>query len=284
MTRLELESLSFSYGEKKVFEDVNLVFDRPGLYCIIGPNGVGKSTLVKCIDRLLEPEGRVLIDGEDASDMKQSEIAERIAFVPSSSKQVFPMQVVDAIMMGRPRHGSEASDGKDLEMAYRAMKLLHMRDLAFSHTNELSAGQFQKMLIARGLVQQTSILILDEPTSNLDLKHQIFVTELLRCMAVADGIIILMISHDINIAAKYAHEIVMMAHPGVVKCRGRPEDVITSENLRDLYGLDCDVVEMNGHPYVVPGHAIMEVDDDLGSSVERYRCGGFTFGFIRRIK
>lgn len=262
MVVLEVSNLGYSYdGVHTIIEDINLKFDHPGLYCIVGPNGVGKSTLIKCINRIQHPtEGAVFIDGINVGEMKQKEVAQKIGYVPTTSEDVFSMPVVDAIKIGRFNF-SKNETKNDLEITYRVMKLLHIRNLANHGFKELSAGQHQKVSLARGLVQETPILMLDEPTSNLDIKFQIYVTELLRGLAISDDMIVIMISHDLNIAAKYAHEVIMMSRPGKVFCRGMPKDVITKENLKSVYDIDCEIVEIQGCPHVIPGSSMMEEDD-----------------------
>ncbi|MDO5861335.1 MAG: ABC transporter ATP-binding protein [Thermoplasmata archaeon] len=138
------------------------------------------------------------------------------------------------------------------------MKLVGVDHLAMRKFNELSAGQHQKVAVARGIVEETPILILDEPTSNLDVRHQVFVIEMLRALAEADDKLIVMISHDLNLAAKYAHKVVLMSAPGVIRDVGAPKDVITEEAVREVYGVECEVVSHGGKPLVILGSALPE--------------------------
>ena len=263
MTVIDIHNLGYTYdGEHKTLEGIDLKLDRPGLYCIVGPNGVGKSTLVKCINRINKPsEGKILVDGIDSAEMKQREISRVIGYVPTVSEDVFSMPVIDAIEIGLFNNGRN-NKKENVEAVYRVMRLLHIRNLANSSFKELSAGQHQKVSLARGLVQDTPVLILDEPTSNLDVKYQIYVAELLRGLSISEDKIVIMISHDLNIAARYAHEIIMLCRPGRLYCRGLPKDTITVENLKKVYDIDCKVLEVDGCPHVVPGSSVMN-DDDL---------------------
>ncbi len=265
MPRIELDNVSFGYDPNKlIIRDISLVIDEPGLYCILGPNGVGKSTLVKCVNKILVPTaGTVKIDGIDTAEMTHKEISEHIGYVPVTANEAFAMSVLDTIMVGRYNHRKWGSASVDLEKCYRAMKLLRIRNLANRNYNELSAGQHQKVSIARGIVQETPVLILDEPTANLDVKYQVYVTELLRAFAEKKGVAVLTISHDLNITAKYAHKIIMLARPGIVFQVGTPKEVITKENIEEVYGIGCEVIDHpDGYPYVILGGPLSD-DEDL---------------------
>jgi len=248
---LELEDLSVGYNGYPVLEGVNIKFDGPQLVSILGPNGVGKSTLVQCIDNILKPiAGKVTIDGKDVQEIGSKELAKMISYVPCASSTSFPMSVADTVLIGRyPRSGRNHTE-KDLRMVHSALKLLGIEDLALRNFNELSAGQHQKVVLARGLVQETGIIILDEPTSNLDIKHQISVSRLLKILSERKGLLIIMISHDINIASRYSDRIILL-NEGRLFADGTPKEVLTAENIRSIYGLDAEVVEKDGHPYII---------------------------------
>lgn len=265
MTVLELKNVDFGYDDGAiVLHDINLKIDKPGLYCILGPNGVGKSTMVKCVTKIVNPlKGEVLVDGRNIADMSHKEVAMTVGYVPAFAEDVFSMSVMDTIMIGRHNHRKWGSKQKDLAMVYKAMKIMRIRNLATRSFNELSAGQHQKVSIARGLVEETPVLILDEPTANLDVKFQVYVMELLRGIAEELGIIILTICHDLNVAAKYAHEIIMLERPGRIFMTGKPEEVLTAENIERVYGIKCRVVPDGefGVPIVILGAPIMENEE-----------------------
>lgn len=256
--RMELKNVSFAYksSQTPVLHDINLVLEEPGLYCIVGPNGVGKSTMVKCMNRILKPtSGQVLLNDVDIQDMKLKEIAEHIGYVPVQTQDVFSMPVIDAILLGRQKANKWKTIDEDLEIAARVMKMMGIQDLAMRGFNHLSAGQHQKVAIARGLVQQPEMLILDEPTANLDVKHQVYVSELLRAMAIEENMIVLMISHDLNIAAKYAHKIIVMEHGTVVDV-GTSKDIITEDLVARVYEVECKIEDDEGRPHVVLGSVL----------------------------
>ena len=258
----EVRNLSFGYKTHHVLSDINLKFDKPGLVCIIGPNGVGKSTLVKCMNRINKGyTGEVLIDGVDIKEMTMKDISMKVGFVPAGTQDIFAMTVMDTVLIGRHNIQGWRTTHKDLEIVRRALEMLSLEDLSMRNFNELSAGQHQRVALARGLVQETPCLILDEPTSNLDVKHQVFVAEMLRALAVVDNKLVIMICHDLNIAARYSHEIRVMKEPGIIYKVGKPLDVITPELVRDVYGINCDVIEVDGSPHVILKETFDEEDE-----------------------
>lgn len=260
--KINIEGLEFSYSSTPVLRDITLNLDGPKFVSILGPNGVGKSTFIHCINKILTPTGgSVFIDDLDVKEIPIKEIAKNIGYVPYSSNDTFSLTVVDTVLMGRHPHSKWNSMKEDLAKVYDTLKLLGISKLAMRRFNELSAGQHQKVMLARGLVQEPKILLLDEPTSNLDVRHQLDVTKILKRMSEEKQILIIMISHDINIAAKFSDEIIMM-HEGSVYAVGKPEDVITSDNLRVVYGVESDVIDDEGRPHIILKDAVPICDDD----------------------
>ncbi len=253
MTEIVVKDLFFGYHhDKMVLQDINLSITEPGLYCIIGPNGVGKSTLIRCINKLSTPtRGEVEINGKNIREYTLKDLSKFMGYVPVKTQEVFSMNVIDTILIGRNSRSKWRTTSEDLKAVNDVMNLMDIDDLAMCNFNELSAGQHQKIAIARGLVQEPEILILDEPTSNLDVRHQIYVTQMLRAIAEERKIIVLMISHDLNIAAKYAHHIIVMAPPGTILKTGKPNDVIDAETIERVYGVKCEVVMDEGRPHVL---------------------------------
>ena len=249
--QVKINDLEFSYSSVNVLNDITLDLSGSKLVSILGPNGVGKSTFIHCINKILTPTaGTVLIDDTNVKDISIKEMAKLVGYVPYTSKDTFPLTVVDTVLMGRHPHTSWGSLNNDLDIVYDTLRRLGISDLAMRLFNELSAGQHQKVVLARGLVQETGILLLDEPTSNLDVRHQMEVTELLKNLAVEKNILIIMISHDINIAAKYSDQIIMM-HKGSIFAIGEPNEVITAENLHTVYGVEAEVIDDDGRPHVI---------------------------------
>ena len=248
---LELEDLSIGYNGNPILENINLKFDGPQLVSILGPNGVGKSTLVQCIDNILQPiSGKIILNDKEIKDYDPKELATLIGYVPCSTSTSFPMSVADTVLIGRyPRSGRNRTE-RDLRIVHSALELLGIEDLALRNFNELSSGQHQKVVLARGLVQETEILILDEPTSNLDVKHQIAVTKLLKLLAEKKNLLIIMISHDLNIASKYSDRIVLLGK-GSVYADGTPMDVLTADNIKAVYDIDVEIIKKDDYPYIV---------------------------------
>ena len=261
---IRAEGLGVSYGDIRVWKDIDLDISEPGLVAILGPNGVGKSTFMYTINKILEPtEGRVLIDGTDVMDMDYKDIAKIIAYVPQQSNETFAMSVLDTVLMGRYPVSGFVTTKEDIQVATSCLKMMGITDLAMRNFNELSAGQHQKVMIARGLAQEPQILMLDEPTSNLDVYHQYYVMKLLRDIAREKGIIILVICHDLNIASRFADRLILLSK-GVIGADGTSEEVITKANIKNVYDMDTEIITVDERPYIIY-HADENIDVGRGS-------------------
>ena len=257
---VNVNDLTFTYNAKKgwapVLKDVNLEIKGAQLVSILGPNGVGKSTFIHCMNKLLDPtEGIVCINDHPISEIPLKEMAKISGYVPYSASDSFPLTVTDTILMGRHPYSKIGSLDDDLRIVEETIKLIGIEDLADRLFTELSAGQRQKVMLSRGIAQQPRILFLDEPTSNLDIKYQLEITRMLRRLSRERNMLIIMISHDINIAAKYSDNILILLEGGIFAV-GKPEEVITEDIIEKVYDVKVKVTSDGGRPH------IMMVDDE----------------------
>ena len=251
MTVLKVENLDFKYPTKQILYDVSVTFDKPELVCILGPNGVGKTTIAKTLNKLYIPSaGNVYIDGENVADMSRLDIAKKIAYVPNSVSSAFSMKVLESILLGRAPVSGYSTTEKDIEMVEKVVTLLDLDELCERDISQLSAGQAQRVTIARGLVQDPKVLILDEPTSNLDVRYQMEIMRFLKDYAKEKQIIIIMVCHDLNITAAYADRVILM-HQGRIFADGNVQDVLTEENMKTVYRIDTKVVQIDGLTHIV---------------------------------
>lgn len=260
MTTIEVKNLSFCYDSgKEVLHDISFTLDQPEFVCIVGPNGVGKSTLIRCMNGLIKPtSGEVLIDGIDVREYKLKDLAKIVSYVPVTSGDFNVLTVLDTVLIGRYAHQKWKTTPEDIDMAHLALESMELDHLAMRNFNELSAGQHQKVSLARGLVQESKVIMLDEPTSNLDVRHQMYVSAFLKELVRVTGVTVVMISHDLNLSAKFADKMVVMGDPGVIKSIGTPKEVITEEMMAEVYGVSCDVLDDHGTPHVVLQSVLFE--------------------------
>lgn len=208
--QVQVEDLYFSYPGKDVLTRIDLELDEMEIMCIVGPNGRGKSTLVKCIKRLHSPKsGKIYFDGRDAAELNRLEMARLIGYVPQSTNQLFSSTVFDTVMMGRKPHYSWRCSDEDIAVVADILKLMELDGFAMNEYRNLSGGQQQRILIARALAQEPQLLLLDEPTSALDISHQLEVMEIIHELVHKRKIAVFMVIHNLNLASRYADSIVI---------------------------------------------------------------------------
>jgi iron complex transport system ATP-binding protein len=232
-----MESVDFRYPERPIFSGLSLSLEGGEVLGLIGPNSSGKTTLLKLMDGLLQPQrGTISLGEKNLSQIPRAQVARIIAVVPQAMEVPFSFSVGEIVLMGRApyltRFGWEKK--KDLEVAREAMALTGVAGLEDRTFWELSQGEKQRVLIARALAQEPRVMLLDEPTSHLDINHQVEINELIRRLNLQKGLTVLHISHDLNLAAEYCHRIVLL-HQGSVFSAGVPAEVITEENIRRVY-------------------------------------------------
>lgn len=250
---LKVEGIRFSYPHKgDVLKDVGFEMSSSEFVGIIGPNGSGKTTLLKCINRILEPQqGSVLLDGTDIRRMRRNDIAKSIGYVPQSGgNELSSPTVYEVVMMGRKPHGSWQMNSDDEDIVWKAMEDMNVKDLATQGFDSLSSGQVQRVLMARALAQQATIMLLDEPTSNLDLRYQIEVMRTIEDLVRNRGVGACAIIHDMELTLKYCDKVILMQN-GVITAAGSTEDVITPENIKDVYGVDVVIDHHYSRPHVI---------------------------------
>jgi iron complex transport system ATP-binding protein len=242
------------YGEAQVLRDVTLTFDRPGLTAIVGPNGAGKSTLLSIIAGLRRGyDGQCLLDGREVSEWRRRAMAKVVSFVPQSLRLEFPFTAEQVVMMGRtPYCDGLFESPEDIAEVVRAMELtdtLPFRDRDF---RSLSGGERQRVVLASALAQEGRILLLDEPTTFLDLRHQVGIYALLRELAAA-GRTVIAITHDLNLAAGHANRIILL-NSGSVAADGTPAEVLNPLRLREVFQVDTQLMAgPGGRPWIVYG-------------------------------
>ena len=244
---LEARGINFAYKGDKVLKDVHAEVERGEVVSVVGPNGAGKSTLLKCVAAIHKPqEGYVRVDGIDPFVLSRREVAKQLAYLPQSPLFRFPVSVFDTVLSGRRPYFSWRPSPDDMEKVEQIIEALGLSSLAARDMDQLSGGQRQKVLLARALVQETRYLLLDEPNTGLDLRHQLELLESVAALAKGKGIGVFMALHDLNLAARFSHRILMI-HRGEIIAQGTPFEVITMERIREVYGVEAQVVHDNGH-------------------------------------
>ena len=247
---LDISSLSFNFGSKNILADIDLSIKDNGIVGIIGPNGSGKSTLLKCIYRVLKPKtGTIFIDGKNINDYQFKETAKKMAVVAQHNDTHFDFNVLEMVLIGRSPHKKfmERDSAEDIELAYKSLEQVNMKDFADRNFSSLSGGEKQRIILARALVQNTDCLILDEPTNHLDIKHQ------LHFMSLAKDLKITVISaiHDLNIAAMYCDKIYALKE-GQIIASGSVDEVITEEVIKTLYDVEAKIIyDEEKKPHVI---------------------------------
>lgn len=238
---IDLRSVSFRYQKDWVLEEITFQIERGEFVGLIGPNGSGKSTLLKNLCRVLSPQrGEILLDSVSLKEMSQREIARKIGFVPQETYSLFPFRVIEIVLMGRsPYLGPLMFEGtKDLEIAMRAMEWTEILPIGERLIDELSGGERKRVFIARALAQEPQIILLDEPTANLDIHHQIDFLDLILSLNRKKGLTIVMASHDLNLASEYCDRLILLREGRIYKM-GPPREVITRKHIEEVYG--CEV-------------------------------------------
>ena len=250
--------ISFGYSkEQQVLKNVSISLKPGVLTGILGPNGSGKSTLLKLVTGEIKPDsGSITLDGEPISSFGARALALKMALVPQRSHVTFDFTALDVVLMGRHPHLKrfQSERPEDIQKARGAMERLGVLHLAERRISMLSGGEWQRVTIARALCQEAGILLLDEPVSSLDIRHQIEALRLVRDLAHTDSVACACVLHDISLAAHFCDELCAL-HDGRVYSYGAPDKVVTPEMLRDVYGIAAGVgLDASGRPRVEPDY------------------------------
>ncbi|OQX75507.1 MAG: iron ABC transporter ATP-binding protein [Bacteroidetes bacterium 4484_276] len=254
MVKIKIENMSFAYRKVPVLKNLDIKIRAGQLTAIIGPNGSGKSTLLKCINGILPvKKGEILVDEKSTVSFTRRHLATIMAYVPQQETQVFSGTVYETILMGRKPYIGWSQKPEDYEIINQVMNDLDLNSISSEFLNELSGGQRQRVLIGRALAQQPEILLLDEPTANLDLKHQLEVMQILKDLS-HKGITVILAIHDLNMAAKYCNELIMLDKGKTFATGDR--SILDENNIKSLYEVEVKILGYGNDNIIIPLKAI----------------------------
>ena len=276
---LDIEHVTCYYGAVRVLKEASLEAEKGEFFGIIGPNGSGKTTLLRCISGIIKPEaGRVVMGDEDISKLGKRELARDMATVSQDQRSGLAFTALEVVMMGRVPHlGRFQIEGKkDLDIAVHAMELTNSAQFADRPINELSGGERQRVFIARALAQEPRLMLLDEPTANLDISYQLEILNLIKEMSKSEKLTAMVAIHDLNLAAQYCDRMALIRQ-GEILSIGTPEAVLTPEHIKKAFGVDVAVKrhEITSSIYVTPIREKRETAKEEGVKAHLI-CGGGT--------
>jgi len=236
---LEIQNISINYGVCAVVQDVSFALEAGKIIALLGANGAGKTTLLKSLNGSLPiAKGKILLDAKELKDFSRREIARKIAVIAQETETKFPVSVLEFVLAGRFAHGAafgwETPD--DLQIAVDCLNSCDLANYESRQMNQLSGGERQRVVLARALSANSEILLLDEPTANLDLAHQALMFRLVKERCDARDAAAIVITHDLNLASEFADEILLMKN-GAIAAKGAPEKVLTEENLTEVFNV-----------------------------------------------
>ena len=246
---IEIRDISFAYGKQLVLDKVGFTAQSGECVGILGNNGAGKSTLVTCINRIKTPQsGDVIIDGKSIRDMGRNEMARTIGYV-AQKNEMSHATVFDCVLLGRKPYMKWGVSREDIEICESVIKRVGLQDFQVRSVDELSGGELQKVMLARALVQQPKLLLLDEPTSNLDPRNQYEMMELVQQIAREQGITVLIVIHDLNLALRYCDRFYFLKDNHGFSYGG--VETVTEETIETVYGVKAEIAEVKGKKVVI---------------------------------
>lgn len=248
---IAVKGLDFSYGKTcRVLEQIDFDAQEGQCVAVLGNNGAGKSTMIKCLNRILQPqEGTVVVNGRDIQNLRRQKIAQEMAYV-SQQNESSQFTVYDAVLLGRKPYIKMNPVEEDHRITRNIIERMGLESFSLRYIDELSGGELQKVMLARALAQQPKVLMLDEPTSNLDLKNQYEVMSIIRDIAIQDKICVIIVIHDLNLALRYCDSFMFIKNSRVYSLGGA--ETVTCDSIRDVYGLDVTIESICGYRTVVP--------------------------------
>jgi iron complex transport system ATP-binding protein len=248
---IDVRDLSFSYNaDRKILREIAFDAKKGECIAILGNNGAGKSTLIKCLNRILAPQcGTVIVDGGDVRKMNRQDIARRMAYV-SQKNDGDRLTVFDAVLLGRKPYIKLNATDDDLAIVSNVIERMKLTDYQLRFLDELSGGEMQKVMLARALAQQPRVLMLDEPTSNLDLRNQYEVLSIVRDIAKNEGISVIIVIHDLNLAIRYCDRFIFLKDSQVYSYGGL--ETITAEAIEEVYRMHTHIIEYMDTLVIVP--------------------------------
>jgi len=265
MSMLELRSVAAGYSGKEVISDISFVLEEGAFLGIIGPNGAGKTTLFRTLTKVIKPfHGTVLYSGRDICCIKRHDLAREVSAMIALYDLPFSYPVLDFVMMGRFPHQKRFGppSKRDLEITHRSLELTDAAHLAHRKLHELSAGERQRVILAQALAQEPKLLLLDEPTAYLDLGHQIAILDVIRKLNKENGLSVITILHDLNLAGEYCGRILML-NEGKIFRYGTPHEVLTYQNIEQVYKT---VVVVKNNPVSSKPYVIAISKDELNNT------------------
>ena len=248
---LHIKNLSFAYKKGfKILDDISISLEQGNILGILGPNGTGKTTFIKCINRIHEPlEGQIIFEDKNLRALKHEDVAKIIAYVPQYINTSFSMSVIDAVMMGRLPYAKRSYSEDDKRIVFDVIRSMELEDFAFRNIRELSGGERQRVFVARALAQNPKMIILDEPTSSLDLHNQLFILRTIEKVAREKNITIVMTIHDLNLAAMFCDKILMLKNKKIF-AYGSTDEVLTEDNVNTMYKVNTKITEEEGYKHI----------------------------------
>ena len=249
---IDIQNISFSYGRdgRQILQNVGFHLEDGSCAAILGTNGAGKSTLLKCIDRILRPQaGRVLVDGEDVFTLSNNEMARRVAYVAQNARSS-DLTVFDTVLLGRRPYIRWDVTESDRELVMGLLERMDLVPLMMRSLSQLSGGEAQKVLLARALAQEPRLLLLDEPTSNLDPRNQHEVMQLVRQIAQERNICVITVLHDLNLAIRYCDRFLFLKDSTVFANGGT--ECMNPENIEAVYGMHVHIIDFGSIPVIIP--------------------------------